>query len=82
MIVAQQNGAYWNIIDCVEFSSTPEDSAYYLRATPKMQLTDIMDEFMARYQEYDYTRATFIADPYDTKSAMGNSTILDDYKKV
>ena len=82
VLVAQQNGVYWNIIDCIEFRSTPIDSAHYLRATPKMQMNNIMDEFMNRYKEYDYTRATFISDPYDTMSAMWNSTILDDYKSV
>jgi hypothetical protein len=47
-----------------------------------MALTDSMANFLERYKTYNYMRATFIADPYDTKSALGNSTILDDYRKV
>lgn len=47
-----------------------------------MALTDSMANFLDRYKTYNYMRATFIADPYDTKSALGNSTILDDYRKV
>lgn len=82
VIVAQVDEAYRNIIDCVEYHSTPEDSAYLLRGTPKMQLNDIMYQFLERYKNYDYKRAIFIADPYDTMSAMWNSTILDDYRKV
>ena len=35
-----------------------------------MMLTDAMSNFLARYKTYNYTRATFIADPYDTKVAM------------
>lgn len=82
VIVAQVDWAYRNIIDCIEYRSTPIDSANFLWATPKMQLNDLMIEFMDRYKEYDYKRATFVSDPYDTKSAMWNSTILDDYRKV
>lgn len=82
VIVAQIDWAYWNIIDCIEFNSTPIDSAYYLWCTPKMQIDDVMMRFMDRYKEYNYKMATFISDPYDTKSAMWNSTILDDYRKV
>lgn len=82
VIVIQPDWAYLNIIDSVEFNSTPEDSAYYLWCTPKMQLNDVMMSFMDRFKEYNYKKAIWISDPYDTKSAMGNSTILDDYRKV
>lgn len=47
-----------------------------------MQVNDDMLEFLTRYLDYHYKRAIYIADPYDTKTAMGNSTILDDYRKV
>lgn len=82
VIVCQPDWVYRNIIDYVEYNSTPEDSAYFLWGTPKMVMNNIMIEFLDRYKKYDYKRAIFIADPYDTKSAMGNSTILDDYRKV
>ena len=82
VIVAQVDWAYWNLIDYIEYNSTPEDSANFLWWTPKMQINNRMLEFLERYMTYSYKRAIFIADPYDTKSAMGNSTILDDYRKV
>lgn len=40
------------------------------------------EAFLRRYKDYNWKKAIFISDPYDTKVAMGNSTILDDYKKV
>lgn len=82
VLVIQIDWVYRNIIDSVEFNSTPEDSANYLWCTPKMQLTDIMMKFMDRFKQYNYKKAIWISDPYDTKSALGNSTILDDYRKV
>lgn len=33
-------------------------------------MDDVMTRFADRYKKYDYKRAIFIADPYDTKSAM------------
>ena len=45
-------------------------------------MTVAQEKFLERYKTYNRQRAIFISDPYDTKSAMGNSTILDDYKKV
>ncbi len=82
VIVMQPDWIYWNIIDYIEYNSTPEDSASFLKWEPKMMLNDAMANFLTRYKTYNYMRATFIADPYDTKSAMWNSTILDDYRKV
>jgi len=82
VIVMQPDWAYWNIIDYVEYKSTPEDSAYFLTCQPKMQIDDYMYNFLERYKQYNWKRAVFISDPYDTKSAMWNSTILDDYRKV
>jgi hypothetical protein len=82
VIVIQPDGAYWNCIDYIEFNSTPEDIACFLSCQPRMQLNDQMVAFLERYREYNRKRAIFISDPYDTKSAMGNSTILEDYRKV
>lgn len=82
VIIMQPDWIYWNIIDYIEYNSTPEDSAYFLKWQPKMVITDTMAEFLNRYKTYNYMRAVFIADPYDTKSALWNSTILDDYRKV
>lgn len=82
VIVMQPDGVRWNIIDYVEFKATPEDTANFLRGTPKSQVSDIMMLFMDRFKNYNYKRAVWISDPYDTKSAMGNSVILEDYRKV
>ena len=48
----------------------------------KFPLNDAQNEFISRLRKFEYTKATFISDPYDTKSAMGNSSIFDDYRKV
>lgn len=82
IIVMQPDWVHWNVIDYIEYRSTPEDSAYFLSAQPKMQLDNNMYWFLERYKNYNWKKAVFIADPYDTKSAMGNSTILEDYRKV
>ncbi len=31
VIVMQPDGVYWNIIDYIEYNSTPEDSAWFLK---------------------------------------------------
>jgi len=45
-------------------------------------MNDNLLSFQERYKQYNRRKAIFISDPYDTKQAMGNSTILDDYRKV
>ena len=82
IICMQIDGANWNIIDYCEINSTPQDTASLLVCGPKCMLNNNQLAFLERYKKYNWKRATFIADPYDTKSAMGNSTILDDYRKV
>lgn len=82
VIVIQPDWVYWNFIDYVEMNATPEDMAYFLSAQPKGELNDTQYEFQERYKNYNWRKAIFISDPYDTKSAMWNSTILDDYRKV
>jgi hypothetical protein len=82
VLIAQPDWVYRNLIDYVEYNSTPEDSAYFLSAQPKWVLQDNQYKFLERYKTYNRKKAIFIADPYDTMSAMGNSTILDDYRKV
>lgn len=81
IILMQPNFHMRDIVDAVEVSSTPENCAEFLRWQPKHQLTDLESDFLQRYQTYNRQRATFISDPYDTMSALGNSTIYDDYRK-
>lgn len=71
-----------NCFDSIEINCTPENNAFLLSAQPKCELNDSQYAFFNRYKNYNRTRATFISDPYDTKQAMWNSTILDDFRKV
>lgn len=82
IILVQPDNQYWNIIDAIEVSNTPEHCADFLSWQPRFQLNNMQERFLERYKSYNRQRAIFIADPYDTKVAMWNSTILDDYKKV
>ena len=82
IIVCQLDWIEINIIDAIEIQSNPEDCARYLTAQPTTVLTYNQEQFLSRYRKYNWKKAIFIADPYDTKSAMWNSTILDDYKKL
>jgi len=81
-ILLQPDWVYWNCIDYIEVNCTPEQMAEFLSAQPRIQLTNNMLEFFERYKQYNWKKAIFISDPYDTKSAMWNSTILNDYRKV
>lgn len=82
LIVVQPDGLYWNVIDALEMKAIPEDMAAFLTCQPKGELTTAQYQFLERYKTYNWRRATFISDPYDTKVAMGNSTILEDFRKV
>lgn len=62
--------------------ATPEDMASFLTCQPKGEISNNQYEFLERYKNYNWRKATFISDPYDTKVAMGNSTILEDFRKV
>jgi hypothetical protein len=82
----QPNGSFWDIVDTIEVQTNPLDMAHFMASQPQIDLVKNLNNnqmaFLDRYKEYDWRRATFISDPYDTKSALGNSTILDDYRSV
>lgn len=82
IICMQPNWAYWDIIDAIEIYQPPEYCAEYLTCQPRFQLNNVEEEFLNRYKNYNWKKAIFISDPYDTKSSLWSSTILDDYKKV
>lgn len=82
IIVMQPEDHYYNLIDAIELHTTPQRCAEFLSCQPKFQMTDYQSAFFERYKKYNWREAIFISDPYDTKQAMWNSTILDDYKKV
>lgn len=81
IIVMQPDGVYWNIIDAIEIEQPPEYCAEFLSLKPSFQMTRQQEEFLGRWMQYNWRKAIYVSDPYDTKSAMGSSTILDDYKK-
>lgn len=81
IICMQQNWAYWDIFDAVEVSQPPEYCAEYLSCEPRFEMTNTQQEFLDRWKNYNRRKAVFIDDPYDTKSALWSSTILDDYRK-
>jgi len=56
--------------------------AEFMSCQPKFQLTDSQLEFLERYRLYNWRKAIFISDPYDTHSAMNDTTIFDEYRKV
>ena len=82
IIVMQPEEANWNILDTVEVWQPPEYCAEFLTCQPRFAMNYEQDTFLDRYRNYNWRKAIFVSDPYDTKSAMWSSTILDDYKKV
>ena len=48
--------------------------AYFMTGQPQIDLVKNLNNnqmaFVDRYKNYDWRRATFISDPYDTKSAL------------
>lgn len=82
IIVMQPEAHYFNIIDAIEVYQPPKKCAEFLVCQPKFQMTQPQEEFLQRYKYCNRQQAIFISDPYDTKSALWNSTILDDYRSV
>ena len=80
-IVAQPDGVYRNIIDSIEIQQPPEFCAEYLIWQPRFEMSTQQEKFLERRKTYNRRKAIYVSDPYDTKSAMWSSTILDDYKK-
>jgi len=72
----------WDIIDCIEINCSVTDIALILSRNPKITLTDAQLDFYQRYIQYNWERATFISDPYDTHSALNDTTIFQEYYKV
>lgn len=82
LICVQPDWVYWNVIDSIKVNCTPENMASFLTCEPKHEITTEQYQFLERYRQYNWRRATFISDPYDTKVALWNSTILEDFRKV
>ena len=73
---------YWDVIDCISINCSVTDMAEFMVWNPKFQLNNSQLEFLERYKNYNWKRATFISDPYDTHSKLNNTTIFQEYQKV
>lgn len=58
------------------------DVAEFLSCKPKFQVSNEQIRFLDRYKQYNWQKATFISDPYDTHSTLNQSTIFDEYRKT
>jgi hypothetical protein len=56
--------------------------AEFMACKPSFQMDDEQLDFQARYRNYNWQKATFITDPYDTYSAMNDTTVFKEYAKV
>ena len=90
IVVAQTdpNTHFIDIIDCMQINCSIPDMANIMAGTPKVALNDYENAFLQRYLTYNWKRATFVSDPYDTNSTIKNLhspqwiVIADEYRKV
>ncbi len=82
IIIAQLENHYINIIDYIEMNCSVTDVAEFLSCKPKFQVSNEQIRFLDRYKQYNWQKATFISDPYDTHSTLNQSTIFDEYRKT
>lgn len=81
MIVMQPEHQYFNIIDACEFNCSVDDMVDIARNEPTVRLREAQLQFLERYKTYNYQRAVFISDPFDTNSTVNDDTIYKKYKK-
>ncbi len=84
VIVMQINNDthHWDIIDSIAMNGSVTDMAEFMACKPTFQMDDAQLDFQARYRNYNWQKATFITDPYDTNSAMNDTTVFKEYMKV
>ena len=90
IIIAQTDPRthFIDIIDSIEINCSIPDIANFLAWAPKMKLNDNEAQFLERYKGYNWKRATFVSDPYDTTTTIKNIhntqwiVIKEEYKKV
>lgn len=78
---------FWDIIDSIEMNCSITDMANFMACVPKMSLTDAQLEFLERHRTYNWKRATFVSDPYDTHTKIKDyhndgTVIANEYRKV
>lgn len=71
-----------DIIDSIAMNCSVTDMAEFLACRPKFPMDDVQIAFQERYRNYNWMRATFVADPYDSHSALNDTTIFKEYMKV
>jgi len=76
------NTHWWDVIDSIEINCSITDMANFLSGTPKHQMSYDQENFLKRYLNYNWKRAIFISDPYDTHSAVNDTTVSKEYRKV
>lgn len=73
---------HWDIIDSISMNWSVTDMAEFMACKPSFKMDDAQLDFQARYRNYNWQKATFITDPYDTNSAMNDTTVFKEYMKV
>jgi len=71
-----------DIIDSISMNGSVTDMAEFMACKPTFKMDDVQLDFQARYKTYNWKKATFITDPYDTHSTMNDTTVFKEYTKV
>lgn len=82
MILAQLIDNNIHIIDTLEINCSVTDMANICVGEVKCEINNRQLDFIERYKKYNFRRATFISDPYDTHATLNQSTIFEEYRKV
>ena len=73
---------HWDVIDSIAMNGSVTAMAEFMACVPTFKMDDEQLAFQERYKNYNWQKATFITDPYDTYSAMNNTTVEKEYMKV
>ncbi len=84
VIIMQINNKthHLDIIDSIAMNGSVTDMAEFMAWIPKFKMDDEQLAFQERYKEYNWKRATFVTDPYDTYSTLNNTNVFKEYMKV
>ncbi len=84
VILAQREHNKVRWVDSIEANCSITDMANFMacKPNPTMILNNQQLDFLERYRTYDWQRATFISDPYDTHAAVNDTTVFKEYSKV
>ena len=65
----------------MQINCSVTDIALFFKGEPNIVMSNKEHDFFDRYKKFNYRRATFISDPYDTHSTLNQSTIYEEYQK-